>query len=73
MLYIFLSPVEGVDLPFHSSSPSKEDRNDLYPLNNKTIIAIGYIKLESKLIEKAFDDNKIDIKTKAIEERDNNK
>ena len=73
MLYIFLRPTEGVDLPFHSSSPSKEDKNDLYALNSKTIIAIGYIKLESKVIENAFEDNKIDIKIKPIEERDKNK
>lgn len=69
-MYNFFTPVEGVDLPFHFISPSKEERNDLYPLNKRTNIAIGYKKEEKILNENAFDEMREDKKINIIDKNE---
>jgi len=65
-------PVDGVDLPFHLISPSKEERKDLYPLNKRTNIAIGYKKEDKILRENAFVEIKMDKKRNPIDKNEIN-
>tara|TARA_B100001173_G_scaffold310035_1_gene323628 strand:- start:159 stop:326 length:168 start_codon:yes stop_codon:yes gene_type:complete len=51
-------------------SPSKEERNDLYPLNKRTNIAIGYKKEEKILNENAFDEMREDKKINIIDKNE---